>query len=68
MTPIHRGQIALPLMAILAGTLLAMARFGVIHIAHLRDLWPIGFIAFGLEDLAVRRVPERARSFPERHR
>jgi hypothetical protein len=58
---INRGQIALPLMAILAGSLLAMARFDLIHIAHFRDLWPIAFIAFGLEDLYVWTIPGRGR-------
>ncbi len=58
---IHRGGIALPLMAILAGTLLALARLELIHLPHLRDLWPVAIIAFGLEDLFVRAIPERRR-------
>jgi hypothetical protein len=58
---INRGQIAIPVMAILAGVLMALRRFDLIYIAHLRDLWPIAFIAFGLEDLYVWTTLERDR-------
>lgn len=47
----HPGQIALPLILILGGALLAMSRFDIIQIARYRDLWPVALIAAGLEEL-----------------
>ena len=47
----YPGQIALPLMLILAGTLLVMSRFDIIQVAQYRDLWPVALIAAGLEQL-----------------
>lgn len=47
----YPGQIAIPLMLILAGALLVMGRFDIIQIAQYRDLWPVALIAAGLEEL-----------------
>jgi len=45
------GHIILPLILILSGTVLAMSRFDIIHVARYWDLWPVLLIAAGLEEL-----------------
>jgi len=45
------GQIILPLMLVLAGTLLMMDRMDVIRVDSLAQLWPVTLIAAGLEEL-----------------
>jgi hypothetical protein len=45
------GHMILPLILILAGTVLAMSRFDIIHVARYWDLWPMLLIAAGLEEL-----------------
>jgi hypothetical protein len=47
----YPGQIALPLMLILAGGLFLMGRFDIIQVARFWDLWPVMLIAAGLEEL-----------------
>lgn len=47
----YPGQIALPLMLVLAGALFLMGRFDIIQIARYWDLWPVTLIAAGLEEL-----------------
>ena len=47
----YPGQIALPLMLILAGGLFLMSRFDIIQVARYWDLWPVALIAAGLEQL-----------------
>jgi hypothetical protein len=47
----YPGQIALPLMLVLAGGLFLMGRFDIIQIARYWDLWPVTLIATGLEEL-----------------
>jgi hypothetical protein len=45
------GHMILPLILILSGTVLAMSRFDIIHVARYWDLWPVLLIAAGLEEL-----------------
>jgi Domain of unknown function (DUF5668) len=47
----YPGQIAIPLILILAGTLLVMGRFDIIQVTQYRDFWPVALIAAGLEEL-----------------
>jgi hypothetical protein len=47
----YPGQMAVPLMLILAGAPLVMSRFDIIHVARYWDLWPVALIAAGLEEL-----------------
>ena len=47
----YPGQMALPLMLILAGALLVLSRLDIIQIARYWDLWPVVLIAAGLEEL-----------------
>jgi|HubBroStandDraft_5_1064220.scaffolds.fasta_scaffold168326_2 hypothetical protein len=47
----HPGQLVLPLMLILTGTLLVMGQFNIIRIAQYEQLWPVTLIAAGLEEL-----------------
>jgi hypothetical protein len=47
----YPGQIALPLMLILSGALFLMSRLDIIQVARYWDLWPVGLIAAGLEEL-----------------
>ena len=47
----YPGQIALPLILILAGALLVMGRFDIIQVARYQQLWPVTLIAAGLEEL-----------------
>jgi len=44
-------SIAIPLCLILAGILLALDHFGIIHVSHIWNLWPITLIAAGMEKL-----------------
>jgi hypothetical protein len=52
----YPGQVALPLMLILAGGLFLMSRLDMIQIARFWDLWPIVLIAMGLEQLYLWAV------------
>ena len=52
------GQIALPLILILAGALLVMSRFDIIQVARYLDLWPVALIAAGLEELYLWATSE----------
>ena len=45
------GHMILPLILILSGTVLAMSRLDIIHVARYWDLWPVLLIAAGLEEL-----------------
>jgi hypothetical protein len=47
----YPGQIALPLILILAGALLVMGRFDIIQVARYQQLWPVTLIAAGLGEL-----------------
>jgi cell wall-active antibiotic response 4TMS protein YvqF len=47
----YPGQIAIPLMLILAAGLFLMGRFDMIQIARYQELWPVTLIAAGLEEL-----------------
>jgi hypothetical protein len=47
----YPGQAALPLMLVLFAVLSLIARFGVLPVAGYWNLWPIGLIATGLEEL-----------------
>ncbi len=47
----YSGQVALPLILILAGALFLIGHFGIVHIARYWDLWPVALIALGLEEL-----------------
>jgi hypothetical protein len=47
----YPGQIVVPLMLILAGTLVMMSRFDIIQVTRYQDLWPVTLIAAGLEQL-----------------
>jgi Domain of unknown function (DUF5668) len=46
----YPGQMALPLMLLLAGVALMMDRLDIIQVARW-DLWPVALIAAGLEEL-----------------
>jgi hypothetical protein len=48
---LYPGQIALPLMFILAGALFLMGRFDIIQFARYQEFWPVTLIAAGLEEL-----------------
>jgi hypothetical protein len=56
---IQNLEITLPLLMVLTGTLLMMDRFDMIRISHLAQLWPIGLIALGLQELYVWTVSGR---------
>jgi hypothetical protein len=47
----YPGQMALPLMLVLAGAVLMMDKLDIIQIAGLWNLWPVALIAAGLEEL-----------------
>jgi hypothetical protein len=47
----YPGQIALPLILVLAGALFLMGRMDVVHLTGYRNLWPVALIAAGLEEL-----------------
>ena len=47
----YSGGIAVPLCLVMAGTLLMMDRFAIIHITRLLSLWPGLLIAMGVEEL-----------------
>jgi hypothetical protein len=49
----HPGQIAVPLILIFGGALLAMNRFDIVQIARYQDLWPVALIAAGIEEIYV---------------
>jgi hypothetical protein len=53
MRAIQTREITLPLLLVLTGTLLLMDRFDMIRISHLAQLWPIGLIALGLQELYI---------------
>jgi len=45
------GSVAVPLCLILAGILLALNSFGILHVHNIRSLWPVILIASGMEKL-----------------
>ena len=45
------GSIAIPLCLVMAGGLLLMDHFDIIHVTGLWNLWPVLLIAMGLEEL-----------------
>ena len=47
----YPGQIAVPLILVLAGTLFIASRFDIIQIARYWNLWPVALIGAGLEEL-----------------
>jgi hypothetical protein len=47
----YPGQIALPLILILAGALFLMGRVDIVHVGAYWNLWPVALIAAGLEEL-----------------
>ena len=51
MRAIHNLEFTLPLLLVLTGTLLMMDRFDMIRISHLSQLWPVGLIALGMQEL-----------------
>jgi hypothetical protein len=55
----YPGQIALPLILILAGTLMVMGRFDIIQVDRYWDLWPVALIAAGLEELYLWATSRR---------
>jgi hypothetical protein len=59
MRTLSSGQLALPLLLVLAGTLLMMDRLDMIRIDHLAQLWPVALIAAGLEELYTWATPRR---------
>jgi hypothetical protein len=44
-------SVAVPLCLILAGALLALDRFGILHVHNIWSLWPVVLIASGMEKL-----------------
>jgi hypothetical protein len=58
---INPGSVAIPLCLILAGAILALNRFGLIHIHNLWSLWPVILIASGMEKLYLWTIT------PNRH-
>ena len=59
MRVIQNLEISLPLLLVLTGTLLLMDRFDMIRISHLAQLWPVGLIALGVQELYVWTVSGR---------
>lgn len=55
------GAVAIPLCLILAGVLLAMDRFGIIQVTHIRNLWPVMLIAVGMEKLYLWTITQDRR-------
>lgn len=51
MRTLHPGQLVLPLMLILTGTILVMGRLDIIQISGYQKLWPVTIIAAGIEEL-----------------
>ena len=47
----YPGQIAIPLILILAGALFVVGRFDIIQVAQYSNFWPVALIAAGLEEL-----------------
>lgn len=45
------GSVAAPLCLILAGVLLALDQFGILHVHNIWSLWPVILIASGMEKL-----------------
>ncbi len=55
------GSAALPLCIILAGVLMGLDQFGVVHIPHIWRLWPVTLIAAGMEQLYIWTITEHRR-------
>ena len=57
----YPGQMALPLMLLLAGVAIMMDRLDIIQVARFWDLWPVALIAAGLEELYLWAAAGKAR-------
>jgi hypothetical protein len=57
----YPGQIAIPLMLILAAGLFLMGRFDIIQVARFQAFWPVALIAAGLEELYLWATSEQDR-------
>lgn len=62
------GQIALPLILILAGALFLMGRIDVVHVGGYWNLWPVTLIAVGLEELYLWSTAGAGTAQPQRAR
>lgn len=51
MRTLHPGQLVLPFLLILTGTLLVMGHLDMIQISRYQQLWPVTIIAVGVEEL-----------------
>ncbi len=51
MRTLHPGQLVLPFILILTGTLLVMGHLDVVPISGYQKLWPVTIIAAGIEEL-----------------
>jgi hypothetical protein len=58
---LNPGSVAIPLCLILAGALLAMDRFDIIHVSHIWNLWPVMLIASGMEKLYLWTITQDRR-------
>jgi hypothetical protein len=56
----YPGQMALPLMLMLAGVALMMDKLDIIQVARFWDLRPVALIAAGLEELYLWAASEKA--------
>ena len=45
------GSVAVPLCLILAGVLLVLNSYGILHVHNIWSLWPVVLIASGMEKL-----------------
>jgi hypothetical protein len=49
------GGLAVPLFFIAAGVILLLNNLGVVWLERVWDLWPVAFLAAGVEQLVARR-------------
>jgi|GEM_PF-2784578 len=54
----YPGQAALPLMLVLAAGLFLIGRLDLLPVARYWNLWPIGLIATGIEELYLWSTSE----------
>ena len=54
-------QLILPMMLVLAGSLLMMDSLDIIQVSGLWNLWPVTLIAAGLEELYLWAFPGKTR-------
>jgi hypothetical protein len=55
-------SVALPICLILAGIMLALNAFGVVHVHNIWNLWPIILIAAGMEKLYLWATKSHGRN------